>query len=189
MDNKLSYYQICSLARQGQYSLIPSGYKIIYDGHKPEKIVDEIVDGNCVSFIRNEFAKPHIVKISGEYAVVIPTPPYEDINVEAEVEYGEVLVKTEFFLNKIEFYYSPDQQQYLVAYIHRMTDMAPGMYLKKSDLTFDFDLTMKGCCWHYMNVMVTQLDYPDISYQPNGDELFKVDFVCDWVSKDILKTE
>lgn len=183
MDNKLSYYQICSLAKQGKYDLIPSEYKIIYDGHKPEKIIDEIVDGDCVSFVRNEFVKPYIIKISGEYAVVIPTPPYEDINVESDVEYGEVFVKTEFFLNNIEFYYSTDQQRYLSTYIHRIIDRATGTYFKKSDLTFDFDLIMNGCCWHYMNVMVTQLDYPDISWKENGDDLLKVDFVCDWVSK------
>lgn len=190
MKDKLTYYQICNLANQGLYGLIPSGYNIVWCGHKPEKVIDALVDGSCVTFTRNNFAQPHLVKVIGEYGVIIPEPPYDDFieDYESEdglLEYGDVLIRTKFFLSNFQFFYNTDKQKEFEIYKNKLTDILfDRNFIKKSDASFDCNIHIENDCWHIKGIVMTECTYPSPSCELNDNEIIEAKFSWDYFERE-----
>ena len=138
-NNKLTYYQICLLASQGNFGAIPSEYKIKwFCDNKPHRVIDLEVNGDCVKL--EKFANPDKVKISGEYVVHVPSPIYiyiDDVN-ELE-EYGVVCLKTDFILSELKFIYeSEESAKRLNDYIGPFAEKKK----KKESVVFNIDINL-----------------------------------------------
>ena len=110
MENKLTYWYICSLAAQGRFNEIPSGYNIIWLGPQPQKVFDHEVDGECIKITQNEFAIPNKIKVSGEYTVKVPEPS-SIITTEKPCEFGDIWIITVFTLTELKFIYETKENK------------------------------------------------------------------------------
>lgn len=102
-DRLLTYYRICQLLRDGLQKAIPSGYNIVY-GIEPQKVFKVEVDEKSIEIKNDKFPKPKKAFISGEYVVHVPPPDF-DGDEEKLLEFGDVFVQTDFFLDEIIFLY------------------------------------------------------------------------------------
>lgn len=161
---KLNYYQICSLLAQGKKSEIPESYNIIWlNDIEPHKVFDERISNNKLKFIRNTFIVPDAISVSGEYQVIIPHLSYDlDENPSLKsLDYGDVLVQTQFLLDKLDFYfYDLNQKFYIESYINQITEPLRS-FVRKSDLTFDISLEMTCGNVEIYNVLMESLTYGD----------------------------
>ena len=164
ISKKLNYYQICSLLAQGKKSEIPESYNIIWlNDIEPHKVFDERISNNKLKFVRNTFIVPDAISVSGEYQIIMPHPSY-DLNENSSLQlldYGDVLVRTQFLLDKLDFYfYDLHQKSYIESYINQITDSLRS-YVRKSDLTFDISLEMTCGNVEVYNVLMESLTYGD----------------------------
>lgn len=169
---KLTYYQICSLAAQGRFNEIPSGYNIVWLGPEPHKALDTKVDGDKLTIIGDKFAKPDMVKVSGEYSVKVPSP-YSIPENNKPVEYGNVYINTVFTLTELKFLYEKEEniimlKPYLATYFDLITGRQT---LTKPDVAFDIELIIPWAKLEVKNLMIK-------SY--TGDTVNVVDFDFDY---------
>lgn len=197
-DDRLTYYQICSLAAQGLFGAIPEGYNIKwFNGVKPHKVIDEKIPGNSLTFVRNDFPQPDSISISGEYTVVVPTSWYdEETGAEPELmEYGDVYLKTEFSFTDFEFlYYNKDKQEevrkHIERFVARFNDFRG--YIKKSDFTFDAYINIDIEKMEFFGVQMNNGSYPSLEYEDGTiyeDEPTRVSFVYDHYAFVPISTE
>ena len=116
-----------------------------------------------MKFIRNAFIVPDAISVSGEYQIIMPHPSY-DLNENPSLQlldYGDVLVETQFLLNKLEFYfYNLNQKLLIKSYINHLNESIRS-YVRKSDLTFDISLEMTCGNVEIYNVLMESLTYGD----------------------------
>lgn len=154
MEEKLTYHHICSLAAQGRFDEIPSGYNIKWvGGVEPHKVNDFEADSKSITFTRGEFAIPDKIKISGEYVAFVPSPPFDD----EPLDYGDVFVKTDFVLNDIEFIYTEEFSRIKVRpYIALNFGYFENRLVKKSEVTFSFEVCIGNTKFEVFNGMMGQ---------------------------------
>ena len=92
---KLTYYHICNLIRQGREDEIPSGYNIVWITPKPQKLFDAELPGERITVNGNDFPSPTKAYVSGEYEVVIPM---DIISTDTTLDFGTVVLYTNFSL-------------------------------------------------------------------------------------------
>lgn len=173
---KLTYYQICSLAAQGRFSEIPSGYNIVWIGEEPNKRFSETVDGNKIVFTRNSCPQPTSIKVTGEVVPVVPHPYEEmrEIDDEPEMmEYGDVFIPTRFILSELDMIYGESRLFDVNRWRNDVMDtMYSGHHIKKEDFTFDMDIPIKMCEISLKNVMLCSL--------VEENYMMKAELVYDW---------
>lgn len=182
MEEKLTYRQICVFAAAGQYGLIPDGYKVRWaNGIAPGRVVDLNIDGNKLTFTRNNFPHPDIVRISGDRCVVVPPPSYD--NNEKLVEFGEVYIYVEFAITHIEFVYCIERLAVETnKRINEYADIATTRgFISKKDFVFDVSVDVDNGKLSIHDMMFSNISYPPLTYKEIDDsELMTVEFNYDW---------
>lgn len=131
---KLTYYHICNLIRQGREDEIPSGYNIVWTTPKPQKLFDVEIPGERITVNGNDFPSPTKAYVSGEYKVIIPI---HIIEIEDEfLDFGTVFLHTNFSLSKLKFEY--EHQYDISSWINRKYPYND--VIKKSDCVFNTTL-------------------------------------------------
>lgn len=133
---KLTYYHICNLIRQGREDEIPSGYNIVWITPKPQKLFDVEIPGERIIVNGNDFPSPTKAYVSGEYKVIIPIV-FEDDNTPTDttLDFGTVFLHTNFSLSKLKFEY--ENQYDISSWINRKYPYNDRSVIKKSDYVFD----------------------------------------------------
>ena len=142
---KLTYYHICNLIRQGREDEIPSGYNITWMTPKPHKLFDVEIPGERITVNGNDFPSPTKAYVSGEYEVVIPIHIIED----EFLDFGNVFLYTNFSLSKLKFEY--EHQYDIWSWMNRKYPYNKGV-IKKSDCVFNTTLTIGDTTLTKINV-------------------------------------
>ena len=185
-ENRLTYYQICSLV--AQKLPVPKGYNIKYScGLEPRKVIDETLDdvNNAIYYQRNTFPFPDQVKICGEQKVVIPQPKYYDDEVDNSeddlVDFGDVYIQTEFYLSALNFKYKFERQAEVTRKLNELTDSVSSArgYVRKSDFTFDVNIKLTNETLSIKDAMPESADFGKI----NNDDYITVNLKYDYFSR------
>ena len=193
---KLSYYHICRLARLGAFNEIPDGYNIIWsNGIPPHKVLDERIESQSITFVRNNFALPDFMRITGEYVVHVPKPYDEESDKElfSELEYGDVFIQTYFELTAIKFIYLGEEQSNCVKpYIDSITESITGRsgFIRKEDMTFDINFQMIDGTGHLKSLMIESVTSDNQEQTNNQSSETVVEFIYDfyyWTPKENKK--
>lgn len=161
---KLTYYHICNLIRQGREDEIPSGYNIVWITPKPQKLFDVELPGERITVNGNDFPSPTKVYASGEYKVIIPIHIIED----EFLDFGTVFLHTNFSLSKLKFEY---EHQYDI-WSWMNTKFICSEAIKKSDYVFNTTLIIGDTNLTKINVF---------NAWPNMLNDNSVDIEYDWV--------
>ena len=185
-ENRLTYYQICSLV--AQKLPIPKEYNIKYScGLEPRKVIDETLDdvNNAIYYQRNTFPLPDQVKICGEQKVVIPQPKCYDDEVDNSeddlVDFGDVYIQTEFYLSALNFKYKFERQAEVTRKLNELTDSVSSArgYVRKSDFTFDVNIKLTNETLSIKDAMPESADFGKM----NNDDYITVNLKYDYFSK------
>ena len=144
---KLTYYHICNLIRQGREDEIPSGYNIVWITPKPQKLFDAELPGERITVNGNDFPSPTKAYVSGEYEVVIPM---DIISTDTTLDFGTVVLYTNFSLSKLKFEY--EHQYDIMSWINRKYPYNDKNAIKKSDCVFDITLIIGDTTLTKINV-------------------------------------
>ena len=144
---KLTYYHICNLIRQGREDEIPSGYNIVWITPKPQKLFDVELPGERITVNGNDFPSPTKAYVSGEYEVVIPM---DIISTDTTLDFGTVVLYTNFSLSKLKFEY--EHQYDISSWINRKYSYNDRNAIKKSDCVFNATLTIGDTTLTKINV-------------------------------------
>lgn len=161
---KLTYYHICNLIRQGREDEIPSGYNIVWITPKPQKLFDVELPGERITVNGNDFPSPTKAYASGEYKVIIPIHIIED----EFLDFGTVFLHTNFSLSKLKFEY---EHQYDI-WSWMNTKFICSEAIKKSDYVFNTTLIIGDTNLTKINVF---------NAWPNMLNDNSVDIEYDWV--------
>ena len=143
---KLTYYHICNLIRQGREDEIPSGYNIVWTTPNPQKLFDVEIPGERITVNGNDFPSPTKAYVSGEYKVIIPI---HIIEIEDEfLDFGTVFLHTNFSLSKLKFEY--EHQYDISSWINRKYPYND--VIKKSDCVFNTTLIIGDITLTKINV-------------------------------------
>lgn len=159
-EQKLTYYQICDLVAQ---KLPVPGYNIKYD-FTPREIINEIVNSDDIIFHRNFFPKPDNVNVNGSQIVIVPQPKFDDEieNFEEElVDFGDVFIRTEFYLTALSFQYNVNREKEITNEINKFYELSIGRYgyISKKDYTFDISIKLKNETLFINNVMPSSSEF------------------------------
>ena len=144
---KLTYYHICNLIRQGREDEIPSGYNITWMTPKPHKLFDVEIPGERITVNGNDFPSPTKAYVSGEYEVVIPM---DIISTDTTLDFGTVVLYTNFSLSKLKFEY--EHQYDIMSWINRKYPYNDKNAIKKSDCVFNIALIIGDTTLTKINV-------------------------------------
>ena len=144
---KLTYYHICNLIRQGREDEIPSGYNIVWITPKPQKLFDAELPGERITVNGNDFPSPTKAYVSGEYEVVIPM---DIISTDTTLDFGTVVLYTNFSLSKLKFEY--EHQYDIMSWINRKYPYNDKNAIKKSDCVFNIALIIGDTTLTKINV-------------------------------------
>lgn len=167
---KLTYYQICSLAAEGRFDEIPSGYNIIWLDEKPEKKFSVCIDGGEITFTRNECPVPLKITVTVEVVPAVPVAPDLDIDETSYMKYGDVFIPTRYQLTELEMFYDESKKDIVDLWRKEMLDNMHIKHIRKDELSFDmviptnmFDVKVYGamlCSLHEENfVAKAELNY------------------------------
>ena len=159
---KLTYYQICSLAAQGRFNEIPSCYNIVWIGEQPDKKFSVDIDGGKITFTRNECLVPSKITVTGEVVPVVPDQFVDEDNDEPGfMDYGDVFIPTQFLLTELEMFYGENKKDTVDLWRKEMLDNMYIEHIRKDELSFDmviqtnmFDVKVYGamlCSFHEEN--------------------------------------
>ncbi len=183
--NKLTYYHICNYLASGESWKIPGGYNIKYVPCPPDDGFDETVDKSKIKIFNGNFPQPDYIKIKGSNQVCVPPPPYDDEFITkqpAEVDFGEVIVQTEFQISELKFLYTKDRLQEVNDRMKEIVDYiySPGYIDRRRfivDIGFSLPLEIVNIC---------ECTPRSVSYPLPGqafDGLAAVDFDHRWFSR------
>lgn len=133
---KLTYYQICSLAAEGRFDEIPSGYNIVWLDEQPEKKISGYIDGGEITFTRNECPVPLKIKITVA-SDVFPVAPYLNIDETSFMNYGDVFIPTILQLTELEMFYDESKKDIVDLWRKEMLDNMHIKPISKEKLSFD----------------------------------------------------
>lgn len=171
-EEKLTYYQICSLAAQGRFDSIPPGYNIIWMPEQPNVCINSIVEGNNVTIIDDKIARPDFISVTGEVTVLMPTPFESSL-----VEFGDVVIHTYFHLTNLKFYYNESSQALLKPFIDKYYIFDANMPLRKKDYAFDAEVMFNGFKLKILSIIME-------SYNIDEKNIAEVNLVNDYVIRE-----
>ena len=144
---KLTYYQICNLIKQGREDEIPPGYNITWMTPKPQKLFDVEISGERITVNGNAFPSPTKAYVSGEYEVIIPG---YIVNTDELLDFGTITLHTNFSLSKLKFEY--EHQYDILSWINRKYPYNDKNAIKKSDCVFNATLMIGDTTLTKINV-------------------------------------
>jgi len=177
---KLTYSEIRYFASVGKFDKIPQEYTIKWIGNEPGVQFLERVERENITLEGNAPPLPTYAVVEGSHIVSIPMVWEEED--ETKVEFGDVYLKTDFRLSKLNFVYeAKDPNADGKGVIEYLQKNSEGITIKsKKDVLFNIYLSIPNMPMKLYNAMLVDAYFHGFDPSDEDDNL-EARAVCEYL--------